>query len=502
MLAGAPIRGFRFVAGLILGWYDGVIVMEGLRSRAAHRCCAGLCGLVLAAATASSASAGDLSKQQLDKRFQAAVAEYDAGKLPQATTDLEALLPYAPRSFEIHELLGLVYAAQSLDAKAAEQFDAAVRLQPGSATARTNLAAALAHSGKPSLAAAQFRKALELAPRDYQANHNLGELYIESGRIAEAVPLLEKAREIDPSSYDNGYDLAQGYLLTGKNLEARRIVQALLLQKNTGELHALLAQIEEKEGNFVEAAKEFEAAAHLDPSEENLFNWGSEYLLHHTYDPAIEIFRQATQRYPKSPRLWMGLGMTLNASGRYEDAVKSLLEAADLDPSDPRCYFFLSHAYTSSPGQADEVIERFRRYAELQPRNALAVYYYAMGLWKGKRTEAATPETDKVQSLLEKAIALDPSLAEAHLQLGNLYADRRDYSKSIPQYLRTLELDPSVADAHYRLGQDYMRTGQKERGKAEFDIYQRLRDKHLADADKVTVQQFVLSAKAAPSAKP
>jgi hypothetical protein len=40
------------------------------------------------------------------------------------------------------------------------------------------------------------------------------------------------------------------------------------------------------------------------------------------------------------------------------------LRGADLDPNDARCYKFLSRAFDSSPSQAVEVIERFRRYAE------------------------------------------------------------------------------------------------------------------------------------------
>ena len=121
--------------------------------------------------------------------------QYDAGQFAEAAAQLEALLPYAPRTFEVHELLGLVYAGQSQDAKAVEQLQIAVRLKPDSAAARTNLAASLFHSGKSELAEGQFRKALELEPRDYDANHNLGELYIQSRRIADAAPLLEKAQD-------------------------------------------------------------------------------------------------------------------------------------------------------------------------------------------------------------------------------------------------------------------------------------------------------------------
>ena len=460
-----------------------------------------LSSLVFCAALATGQDHQDQA-QALTRQFQSAVAQYNAGRLPEAAAQLEALLPYAQRTFEVHELLGLVYAGQSQDAKAVEQLEIAVKLKPDSAAARTNLAASLFHSGKPELAEGQFRKALELDPRDYDANHNLGELYIQSGRIADAVPLLAKAQEIRPS-YDNGYDLAFAYFQTGKLGQARQVVQNLEQIKNTGELHNLLAQIDEKSGDFVPAVNEYEVAAHMDPSEGNLFDWGSELLLHRTYEPAIEVFQQAARRYPNSPRLLIGLGMSLYSRGKYDEAVKALLAAADLDPADPRCYLFLSKAYDSSPNQAEDVIQRFRRFAELQPNNALALYYYAMSLWKGKRAEDPTLNLQDVESLLLKSIALDPRLAQAYVQLGNLYADRRQYARSIPQYESALKLDPNLADAHYRLGQDYVHTGQKDRGQEEFVIYQRLRAEHLADLDKerAEVQQFVYSAKVGPSAK-
>ena len=444
------------------------------------------------------------NQEKLDRQFQSAVAQYDAGRFAEAAAQLEDLLPRVPNNFEVEELLGLTYSALSQDTKAIEHLDAAVRLKPDSAAARTNLAASLSHSGKAELAGEQFRKALELEPRNYTANHNLGEFYIQSGKIAEAQPFLERAQRTNPSSYDNGYDLAMADLLTGRLGQARLLVQSMMRSKDTGELHNLLAQIEEKDGKFVAAANEFGTAAHLEPSEDNLFDWGSELLLHRTYEPAIDVFRQATRLYPASPRLQIGLGMALYSRGLYEEAVKALLTAADLNPSDPRCYLFLSKAYDSSPNQAEDVIQRFRRYSELEPSDALAQYYYAMSLWKGKRAEGSGLDLQAVESLLKKSIALDEKLPEAHVQLGNLYADEHEYAKSIPEYVRALELNPNLPDAHYRLGTDYVHVGQKDRAQSEFDVYQKLRAQHLAEVDKerAEVQQFVYSAKAVPSTKP
>ena len=314
-----------------------------------------LLGLMTLATAVPAAAADSEQTQRLDRKFHAAVAQYESGRFAEAAAQLESLLHEVPESFEVHELLGLVYAAQSQDARANQHLEKAVRLKPDSAPARTNLAANLARMGKLDLAEEQFRKAVKLEPRNFDANHNLGELYAHSGKIVEAIPFLQQAQQINPSSYDNGYDLSLAYSLTGRPAEARRWSKICCRKKNTAELHNLLGEIEEQDGKFVAAANEFEAAAHMDPSESNLFDWGSELLLHRTLGPAVEVFQHATERYPGSPRLAIGLGMAFYSRGNYDDAVKSLLRAADLNPYDPRCYLFLSKAYDSSPSQADEV---------------------------------------------------------------------------------------------------------------------------------------------------
>src|SRR5262249_44571963 len=143
-------------------------------------------------------------------------------------------------------------------AKANPHLDKAVRLKPDSASARSNLAANLSRLGKPDLALAQFKKAAEIEPQNFDTNHNLGEAYVQLGRLAEAAPFLEKAQKINPTSYDNGYDLSLAYILTGKLTPARRLIHDLLKQRNTAELHNLLAEVEEKAGNFIAAANEYE----------------------------------------------------------------------------------------------------------------------------------------------------------------------------------------------------------------------------------------------------
>ena len=100
-----------------------------------------------------------------------------------------------------------------------------------------------------------------------------------------------------------------------------------------------------------------------------------------------------------------------------------------------------------------------------------------------------------MEALLRKSIALDDRLAEAHLQLGILYADQHEYAKSLPEYTRAIELEPNLPDAHYRLGQYYVHAGQKERAQKEFQVFQQLQAHHQAEVDKerAEVRQFVYS---------
>jgi len=330
----------------------------------------------------------------------------------------------------------------------------------------------------------ELKKAVEAAPHSFDANHNLGQLYIQLGKTNSAIPYFEEAYRLNPSHYANAYDLALAYLETRNFSAARQQLRAMMAQKDTAEVHKLLAEVEGNSGNFLEAANEYQHAAQMEPSEQNIFDWGCQLLLHRTVEPAIDAFQAGVSRYPGSAKLWIGLGVALYSRGRYDDAVEALLRAADLNPSDPGPYLFLGKAYTISTKQADNVANRLKRFAELEPQNAQAIYYYALSLWKGKGDEDHQAESDQFEALLKKAASLDPAFPDPDLQLGILYASQHKYSEAIERYQQAVKLNPDLADAHYRLGQAYVRTGQKEQAQQEFELYERLHQQQMAEGEK------------------
>ena len=142
-----------------------------------------LAGATIARGVSQSGSAVPYSNG-MNEEFQAALAQYRSGNFAEAAAKLEKLLPQAPQSYELHELLGLTYAGESENKKAVEQLSRAVDLKPDSGVARTNLATGLLHAGRMTEAEAQFEKALQLEPGSYSANHNLAEYYLQSKKTS------------------------------------------------------------------------------------------------------------------------------------------------------------------------------------------------------------------------------------------------------------------------------------------------------------------------------
>ena len=68
----------------------------------------------------------------------------------------------------------------------------------------------------------------------------------------------------------------------------RDLENALQRDPDNAHLHHQLAELEEHSGNAVAAVKQFQRAAELDPSEQNLLDWGSELVAHGAAEPAGE----------------------------------------------------------------------------------------------------------------------------------------------------------------------------------------------------------------------
>jgi tetratricopeptide (TPR) repeat protein len=317
----------------------------------------------------------------------------------------------------------------------------------------------------------ELRWQADSRPTDYDLNHRVGAVLLETGDANGAIPYLERAARLKTDDA-NTYELAEAYSHAGNYERARTTALSLLAKANTGPVHHLLATIAEKGGNPLEAAREFQRAAELDPSETNLFDWGSELLLHHAFPQATQVFEKGSKLFPKSQSIWMALATTKYAAGDDGQAAKLLCEASDLDPANSVPYEFMGRILSSGSVRSDEVSVRLARFAGLHPKNALAHYYYALSLWKEGRGQRDVIQNKKIETLLETAVRLDPKLGAAYVQLGILKADAGDTTHAISLLAKAAEVSPDLPDAHYRLSRLYSLRGEKTKAQHEFALYQ------------------------------
>ncbi|MGH9704927.1 MAG: tetratricopeptide repeat protein [Candidatus Acidiferrales bacterium] len=275
-------------------------------------------------------------------------------------------------------------------------------------------------------------------------------------------------------------------------------IRAQLARDDRADLHETLADIEERDGHPLEAVREYQKAAEMEPKEAYFFAWGAELLLHRAPEPAVEVFAKGNHLFPGSVRMMQGLGVAYYARGSYEQAIDQLLQACDLDPADPNSYTFLAKIQSTEKVEIPGWTVRLKKLIGLQPENALAYYYYAVALFKQSKQER---NFEQVESLLREAIKLDPRLGEAYLQLGILNAERKEFPPAIAYFQKAIETTSLPEEAHFRLAQVYRQTGETQKSREEIELYEQIsRQKaKAAEADRHEIPQFVYTLKGQPS---
>ncbi len=383
--------------------------------------------------------------------------------------------------------------------------DTVVRTREAIAKEIVSLGKAAPTDGSGSAAEAEkaLRDGVQRASDNFDANHRLGKLLAERGKAREGIPYLERAGELKPDDYENAYDLALANESAGNDERARGQAQALLAHYDRAELHHLLGDVQEKLGNSLEAVREYQRAAELDPSEAYIFDWGSELLLHHAPEPALDVFTNGNRIFPRSVRMLIGLSAAWFARGSYDQAVQRICDASDMSPRDTTPYLFLGKMQSAQSTPTEKSVEKLHRFVMQQPDNAQANYYYAVGLWKLREATQGSASAAQVESLLKNAIRVDPKFAAAHLQLGILHSEQKDGPKAISDYQKAIEADPRMEEAHYRLAQTYRRAGDAARAEAELQIYDRLtrESAQKAERERHEIRQFVYTLRDQPPAQ-
>lgn len=295
--------------------------------------------------------------------------------------------------------------------KALEDVYADVRAHPESADANGRLGMVLHAHRQHEAAAVAYARAHRLQPRVFKWVYYLGEVQAANGHLVQAIATLRQAQELDPEYLPAQLKLAEILLTTGELGEAERIYGRIVIQNR-------------------DSAVAYYGLGRVSGA---LGDWRA----------ALAAYNQACRLFTRYGAAHYGLALAYARLGEHE---QSRLQFAEYDK-----------ARANIPPSNDPLMDRV---LEL---NSSAAYHLERGV-----ALLASGMTDRAAAAHERALAIDPGLSQARVNLISLYGRLGRMDKAEEQYRALLHINPNLADGHYNFGVVAMSQGRLAEAKAAF----------------------------------
>jgi tetratricopeptide (TPR) repeat protein len=298
----------------------------------------------------------------------------------------------------------------------------------------------------------------------------------EAGDYEEALHLLESAEAANPEIPGLAYNIALAEYHGGRYADCETKLLALAnTRQDSSDVENLLGWCYEKQGKHALAISALRQAIALAPDQEaNYLDLGGVLRGGRSLPAALRVATQGVESFPKSARMWSLKGSVELRMSHYPDAITSYSRAYELDPNDAGALLGLGKA-REGRGSSAEAAKTFEEGAQKFPRDARFALEYAFLLLRRVDAGDKTAKPRAVE-FLHKALAIDPSSAEAHYQLGNLALEDGRAKEAFDELQKAAQLEPDASKVHFALARACRRLGQKEAAAREMAEFQKLKE--------------------------
>jgi tetratricopeptide (TPR) repeat protein len=279
-------------------------------------------------------------------------------------------------------------------------------------------------------ASKDLTRAVELNPRDPRGYSLLGSAYHKLSRYREALAIFEKGVQVAPENYEIYNKIG---LVYRDREEVRRAIdsfyRALAIDSNYVPARKNLAYALLEDRRYVDARREFEAAARLAPGDAELGKGAQLVEIYMMLDRGDRFFQdnripQAIAEYQKALAVRTDIPLVFNSLGQAEFARRGYAEAA----------------------------RHYNKALELDANNVGAL----QGLL---RVHGATRNTREQNKVLDRLKALTRNNLAAAIALGRLKEDENKLAEAERYYQDLLRANPEGEALRYRLGFVYYKMG-------------------------------------------
>jgi tetratricopeptide (TPR) repeat protein len=309
----------------------------------------------------------------------------------------------------------------------------------------------------------QMRKAYAAAqarPRDAEAVGRLGMTLHTYEEYAAAAACYERARRLAPEEFHWVYYLGIVQASLGKHTEAAAVFKEAIHQR----LDYLPAQIRLADsllaaGQRLESQSLYEAVIKKNAAIAQA-HYGLGRIKAASGEPALAAahFRKAIELFPEYGSAHYALGLALRNLGETAKAQEHLALSQKHKLSRPRLDDPLLGAIAElnalgteilkrgvmleSAGRIEESIAEHERALTVNPQLAQA-HINLISLY------GRTGQFEKAEKHYHAAVAVNPNLADSHYNFGVLLAGQQRYTEAAQAFYRSLQINQFNAEAHY-----------------------------------------------------
>ena len=199
---------------------------------------------------------------------------------------------------------------------------------------------------------------------------------------------------------------------------------------------------------------------------------GQTLLAEHDSVAAGELYSKALQTNGNAPMLLVGMGgvelrmgKTADAKQRFETAI-SLTKGKDINVLNA----VADNNIDARSGDAQYAIEKLTQATQVKNFNNAETW-----LLMGDAYRKLIDGGNAVQSY-QKALGLDPKLAEAKYKIGKIYETQHNQEFYMPAYQDAIQMDPNYAPAFYALFNHYFDHGDVDKATEFLNKYKAVTD--------------------------
>jgi tetratricopeptide (TPR) repeat protein len=261
--------------------------------------------------------------------------------------------------------------------------------------------------GDAAAAVGDFQKFVRLQPSSAEGYFNLGLALESDGQLYESLTALRKAASLQPALH--GVGLFTGiveYKLNHLSAAHDALLHQTKLEPGNAAGWMWLGVVDLAQNDANAAAVALDKAAALDPNNlDILYHRGRAHLL-----ISKESYSAMFRLGPDSWRVHEVLGQADAEAFRTDDAISEFRLALRVAPHEPGLNEELGDACWTA-GKLQEADDAYSQEIQIDSANAVALY--KLGSLRVTRDNAAVGVP-----LLERALALDPTISDAHYYLG------------------------------------------------------------------------------------